>query len=108
MNKVTILRGPSGSGKSTWAKDNAPDALVLSSDDLFIDQKTGEYKWDPYRLAEVHWTTLSRFIAALLVHQAAQHGDGKGDVAQRHENKHQPQRHRLRARHPKRGSGRSA
>lgn len=64
MRKVTILRGPSGVGKSTWAKSSHPEARILSTDDLFLNE-AGEYEWDVTKLSEYHWTTLSRFIRAV-------------------------------------------
>lgn len=55
--QLIILRGISGSGKSTLAKailkDN-PNGVVFSTDDYFIDKKTGEYKFDPTLLGKAH------------------------------------------------------
>lgn len=46
--KLIIMQGAAGSGKSTIAKDIATKigAIVLSTDDLFLDD-VGFYKYDP-------------------------------------------------------------
>ena len=65
MVKVIILRGVSGSGKSTYAKANYPDAIVLSSDDYWIQLdpfKTYEENFDPKLLGYAHGWNLKRYI----------------------------------------------
>ena len=62
MRKVIILSGPSGCGKSTWAATNYPDADVCSADNFFVDPETGEYKFDPTKLAEAHSVCFSKFV----------------------------------------------
>lgn len=66
MTKAIFLRGPSGSGKSTWTKKNYPNAVVCSADDFFIDQKTGEYKWDGDKLMIAHNVCQAKFKKALM------------------------------------------
>ena len=65
MRKVIILSGPSGCGKSTWAATNYPDADVCSADHHFIDRETGEYKFDPTKIAEAHAICFNTFIERL-------------------------------------------
>jgi hypothetical protein len=48
--KMVLLRGLPGSGKSTFAKKTMVGAVVLSSDDFFVDEQTGEYNWNQVRL----------------------------------------------------------
>lgn len=50
--KVTILRGISGSGKTTWAKKNAPDATIVSTDNFYVVD--GVYTYDINKLEENH------------------------------------------------------
>ena len=55
MDKVLILvRGVSGSGKTTLTENFLKVDKWLSTDDYFIDEKTGEYKFDPTLLNENH------------------------------------------------------
>lgn len=53
--KLILMRGVSGSGKSTLARgllEQNPQAVVLSTDDLFMIE--GKYVFDPDRLGENH------------------------------------------------------
>ncbi len=68
-NTVVILRGPSGSGKSTWIKDKYygeqyDDRIVAicSADSFFVDNQTGEYKFDIYKLGQAHAACLAQFV----------------------------------------------
>ena len=65
MRKVMILSGPGGCGKSTWAKRDHPDAIVCSADHYFACPETGEYKFDPTKLAIAHSNCLNKFLNEL-------------------------------------------
>jgi predicted kinase len=56
MNKILyIVRGLPGSGKSTFAKSIVgDDFLVCEADKYFVDESTGEYKFDSTKLKEAH------------------------------------------------------
>jgi predicted kinase len=62
--KVYILSGISGCGKSTFAKRKAmlEGAVICSADDFFCDPETGEYKFDPTKLAQAHAWCMERFL----------------------------------------------
>ena len=58
---LVIMRGLPGSGKSTLAAQLAgPDGLVLSTDDFFVDTRTGTYVFDASRIAEAHAWNIRR------------------------------------------------
>lgn len=59
--KATILCGISGSGKSSFARENYPDAMVVSADNFFV-RPDGTYAFDVARLSEAHATCLRRWI----------------------------------------------
>ena len=65
MRKVIVLSGPSGSGKTTWARKNHPDAVVCSADHFFIDEDTGEYHFDPSKIAIAHSECMQAFLMNL-------------------------------------------
>ena len=56
MNKILyIIRGLPGSGKSTFAeKWVGSDFLVCEADKYFIDETTGEYKFDGAKIKDAH------------------------------------------------------
>jgi predicted kinase len=60
-----IMRGCSGSGKSTYTKTHFPNALVLSTDDFWINKDTGAYEFDIKRHSEAHAWNLRRFVDAV-------------------------------------------
>jgi predicted kinase len=62
--RVTILRGISGSGKSTWAKTQAPQAYVVSTDTYFI-QPDGSIQFDGSKLKEFHGRAFRDFMEAV-------------------------------------------
>jgi predicted kinase len=62
MSKVIILQGCSGSGKSTYAKNNYPNAYVVSADNYFM--KDGKYQFDPSQLDQAHGQCLRLFVGA--------------------------------------------
>lgn len=52
---LILMYGPSGIGKSTYVNTHKqPGDIVCSADDYFIDSATGDYRFDPSRLAEAH------------------------------------------------------
>jgi len=68
LRRVIVLRGLSGSGKSTVTKNlvaGEPDAVVVSSDDLFMVD--GEYQFDFDKLNEAHNSCFRDFMAAIEV-----------------------------------------
>lgn len=59
--KLIIMQGPSGSGKSTKAQELVAETksrggsyIICSSDNFFVDRKTGEYNWDVNKLRAAH------------------------------------------------------
>jgi predicted kinase len=52
MTKLLIIRGLPGSGKSTLAAEMAPNACFEA--DTYMVDASGDYEFDPSRLAEVH------------------------------------------------------
>lgn len=71
MSTVYIMRGIPGAGKTTWARENLPDAHILSADDYFVDG--GVYRFDPSKLGAAHdhcfrscMLLMSKFAAAHL------------------------------------------
>jgi hypothetical protein len=78
--KVFILQGVSGSGKSTLAAkliDGLPmgKQVCVSADNLFINFKTGEYKFDPSLLGKAHQACLRGFTWSLLDEEAGTSAD---------------------------------
>lgn len=69
---VHILSGIPGCGKSTWA-NSIEGAVICSADHHFIDEKTGEYRFDPSQLALAHSHCMATFLMAL--HDAADADD---------------------------------
>ena len=67
MKRVTIMRGIPGCGKSWLAKQisDRSGAAVVSTDDEFIDHKTGEYVFDPSLLGRNHARCFARFLDCL-------------------------------------------
>ncbi len=68
IGTVHIMRGLPGVGKSVIAeilKKIHPDSVVLSSDDFFIDEKTGEHSFDKERIKEAHEWNFERFKKAI-------------------------------------------
>lgn len=62
--RVTILRGVSGSGKSTWARTQAPQAYVVSTDTYFI-QPDGSILFEGAKLQEFHRRAFRDFMEAV-------------------------------------------
>jgi NEDD4-binding protein 2 len=59
--KLVLMRGVTGCGKSTRARElleQNPQAVILSTDDLFIVE--GQYVFDPDRLADNHKQNVER------------------------------------------------
>jgi predicted kinase len=57
MKTLFLIRGLPSSGKSTKAKEifkDSSDAEICEADQYFIDEETGEYKFDPSKLSEAH------------------------------------------------------
>lgn len=61
---VIIMRGISGCGKSTWVKKYAPDAIVASADDFFL-QPDGEYLFSGALLHKAHEACFRTYLAAI-------------------------------------------
>lgn len=62
---VKILSGVPGCGKSTYAEECSvkyTDVYIVNTDSSFICGETGEYKFDPSKLAEYHARSLKSFI----------------------------------------------
>lgn len=64
---LIIMRGVSGSGKSTLAKKlhSQLGGVIYSTDDFFINPKTGAYEFDPSKLAENHEANKERTALAM-------------------------------------------
>ena len=55
MKTLALLRGISGSGKSTLAKSlSNPNTGHIEADMYFVDNETGEYRFDPTKLKNAH------------------------------------------------------
>ena len=56
MKNLYLVRGLPGSGKSTLALAlaNGADFLVCEADKYFIDNETGEYKFDVTKIKDAH------------------------------------------------------
>jgi predicted kinase len=54
MKNLILLRGLPGSGKSTFAKTMWSELVVCEADDYFIDEETGEYKFNQRDLPKAH------------------------------------------------------
>lgn len=77
MKQVKVMRAVSGAGKSTYAKKLAERALetsanpdcwpvkVVSADNYFVNQTTGEYEFDRSKLSDAHADCFKQFIEAL-------------------------------------------
>ena len=73
VRKVIINQGVPGSGKSTktcneqedHTMTDGPKSDVCSADNFFIDEDSGEYKFDPAKIGEAHATCFRRFIYLL-------------------------------------------
>ncbi len=65
---IFIMRGLPGSGKSVISevlKKIHENSAVLSSDDFFVDTKTGEHNFDKERIKEAHEWNFERFKKAI-------------------------------------------
>lgn len=63
MNTVHVMIGAPGSGKTTLAKTLVGgDWNTVSTDEFFVDKKTGEYMFDATKLSEAHAWCLRRFV----------------------------------------------
>jgi len=61
-----VNRGLPGSGKSTLAKELAgTNGVIFSTDDFFINPKSGQYEFDPKLLYRNHFLNLQRTIKAM-------------------------------------------
>lgn len=60
---LIIMRGLPGSGKSSLAEQLGKNGLVLSTDDLFMED--GNYNFDPTKLKDYHLKTISNAEQAL-------------------------------------------
>lgn len=54
MKNLILLRGLPGAGKSTFAKTMWSNYVVCEADDYFIDDLTGEYKFNQRDLPKAH------------------------------------------------------
>jgi len=55
MKTLVLLRGIPGSGKSTLAKSlSNPNTGHIEADMYFVDNETGEYRFDPTKLKNAH------------------------------------------------------
>lgn len=60
---VIIMRGIPGAGKSTWAHRNTPsDTLICSADNYFVDDLSGEYRFNPKDIGKAHDWCFSSFL----------------------------------------------
>lgn len=63
---VYILRGIPGCGKSTFAASLCSEnSIVVSADNFFIDNYSGEYKFDVRQIAAAHNACMNEFIKAI-------------------------------------------
>ena len=65
--KVIILSGIPGSGKTTWfelnhAGKDQKEVAVVSADKFFVNPETGEYEFNPSKLAENHSNCFNLFL----------------------------------------------
>ena len=67
MNKkLIIMRGLPGSGKSTKARELAgKTGIIHSTDNYLIDPITGNYKFDPSKIAQHHAENLKAAIESM-------------------------------------------
>lgn len=72
MDKVIILSGASGAGKTTEANRlettltaDGETVLIVSAQNFFLDEETGEYEFNPTKLEEAHGECLYDFTEAL-------------------------------------------
>lgn len=67
--KCVILRGLPGVGKTTYAHLLVDafmgSSYIASTDNFFVDKKTGQYMFDPHRLPEAHQWNQKLFEDAL-------------------------------------------
>jgi len=54
MSKLILVRGVSGSGKSTYVYNKLGDMTHLEADHYFMDDATGEYKFDGSLIKKAH------------------------------------------------------
>lgn len=63
---LIIMRGISGSGKSTLAKQLAgKDGVIFSTDDLFINPKTGKYEFNGRLIHRNHQINYNNSVDAM-------------------------------------------
>ena len=54
QKNLILLRGLPGAGKTTFAKTMWSEYVVCEADDYFIDEETGEYKFNARDLPKAH------------------------------------------------------
>lgn len=72
MKTLYVMQGAPGSGKSTVARTieaglvaMGGDCEIYSTDDYFTNCQTGEYKFDPTKLAQYHQANQDKARAAM-------------------------------------------
>jgi predicted kinase len=67
---VIVMSGMSGSGKSTYAKALAAErnvkAWIVSADDFFTNNPSGEYIFEPAKIGEAHGACFRMFMDGVL------------------------------------------